>query len=385
MKSRNSASRELAKRAAITSPELVQVEAVLQKIEAGRRALVSARDARDLDGAKRIRDQANGYKQLLTILRRRGEACHEAQAAAGDLHIRARRVEGEILELMQEVGERRKHGKHEVAPGDFIPTLADLGYSPQDAAKVTALAALPEETFEKHISTAIEKHEPPTIKGALKLAASVQREKQSKDFLSQSIDLPEGVYHGDFRTLAPEHLPDSSVHLVLTDPPYDKESVGLFADAAAKAARVLRPGGSFLVYSGQKYLGDVHASISQHLRYWWTLALVHQGSHQLLQKLGIRCGWKPVLWFVKETRGDVQAVVSDLIAGGGREKFAHEWQQGEAEAVDLIQRFTNEGDVVVDFFAGSGTVLSAAKSVNRRFVGFEANAGHVESIVKRLA
>ena len=148
---------------------------------------------------------------------------------------------------------------------------------------------------------------------------------------------------------------------------------------------MLRPGGSLLVYSGQKYLGEVIAAMTPHLRYWWTFALVHDGSTQLLQKLGVRCGWKPILWFVKETRGDVAAIVPDLVTGSGREKDAHAWQQGEAEAVTLIERFTSPGDLVVDFFAGSGTVLAAAKQLNRRFVGFETDAGHIDTIAERIA
>jgi hypothetical protein len=194
-----------------------------------------------------------------------------------------------------------------------------------------------------------------------------------------------GVHHGDFRQLAPQILPDNSAQLVLTDPPYDQDSIGLFEAAAAEAARVLVPGGSFVAYSGQKYLGEVITACAQHLTYWWLFALVHEGSAQLLQKLGVRCEWKPIVWFVKRTRGDVSAIIPDLVRGAGREKDQHKWQQGEAEAADLIERLTAPDDLVVDFMAGSGTVPAAAKRLSRRFVAFETQADHIKTILRRIA
>ena len=98
---------------------------------------------------------------------------------------------------------------------------------------------------------------------------------------------------------------------------------------------MLRPGGSFVAYSGQKYLGGAITAcrpISDVC--WWLFAVIHEGSAQLLQKLGVRCHWKPILWFVKTTRGDVAAIIPDIVQGAGREKDRHEWQQAEAEPLN---------------------------------------------------
>jgi len=51
----------------------------------------------------------------------------------------------------------------------------------------------------------------------------------------------------------------------------------------------------------------------------------------------------------------------------------------------LIQHYTNEGDLVLDPFAGSGTTLLALKQQNRAYMGFEINPEYIEIINKRLA
>ena len=185
------------------------------------------------------------------------------------------------------------------------------------------------------------------------------------------------------RTVRPNRR-QSSVELVFTDPPYDEESVPLYGEAARIAARILKPGGSFIAYSGQKYLPEVFDECrSSDLRYWWTGACVHAGGNQILQKLGIRCGWKPLIWFVKGTRGDVQNVLLDTISGD-REKDDHEWQQSEREAAYYIEKLTSPNGLVVDFFVGGGTTPAAAKKLGRQFIGFEINAKHIERASKRL-
>lgn len=50
----------------------------------------------------------------------------------------------------------------------------------------------------------------------------------------------------------------------------------------------------------------------------------------------------------------------------------------------LIKTYTNEGDLVLDNCAGSGTTAVACKNLNRRWVCIEKDAGYYQKALKRL-
>lgn len=53
-------------------------------------------------------------------------------------------------------------------------------------------------------------------------------------------------------------------------------------------------------------------------------------------------------------------------------------------AEDHIRSWSNEGDLILDPFAGSGTVGQAAKNLNRDYILMEKNKDYYEMIVERL-
>ena len=92
---------------------------------------------------------------------------------------------------------------------------------------------------------------------------------------------------------------------------------------------------------------------------------------------------KPILWFVKKTRGDKQIFVDDLIVSK-KEKDAHEWQQGVIDATYYIEKLTLPGDLVVDPFCGGGTTGVAAKRLDRRWRMFEIDTDSVAISRQRI-
>lgn len=68
----------------------------------------------------------------------------------------------------------------------------------------------------------------------------------------------------------------------------------------------------------------------------------------------------------------------------GKERHGHPATYPLDLARGHILSWSNEGDVVLDPFAGSGTTLVAAKETGRRYVGIEINSEYVQIINRRL-
>lgn len=65
--------------------------------------------------------------------------------------------------------------------------------------------------------------------------------------------------------------------------------------------------------------------------------------------------------------------------------FQHPASFPEALARDHILSWSNEGDIVLDPFSGSGTTAKMAKLMGRRYIGIEVNPEYVEISKARLA
>ena len=65
--------------------------------------------------------------------------------------------------------------------------------------------------------------------------------------------------------------------------------------------------------------------------------------------------------------------------------FEHPAMFPEALARDHILSWSNEGDIVLDPFSGSGTTAKMAKHNGRRYIGIEVNPEYVEISQQRLA
>ena len=192
-------------------------------------------------------------------------------------------------------------------------------------------------------------------------------------------ELPEGtckLFTADIRNGLHE-LDDDSIDFIITDPPYPREYIALYGDLSKLAARVLKPCGSLIVMIGQSYLPEVINQLGQHMTYYWVMPyLTPGGGAPLLYQKRVNTFWKPVLWYVKgEYKGDY---VGDVLKSPESDKRFHEWGQSLGGMMDIIGRFTNPGDLILDPFLGGGTTGAAAVTMARRFIGTDINAENIE-------
>ena len=71
------------------------------------------------------------------------------------------------------------------------------------------------------------------------------------------------LHNQDFRNIGPDIIPDNSIDLIFTDPPYNEESVPLYGDLAKLAQRVLKPGGSLITFTRQSSLFEINDGSSK--------------------------------------------------------------------------------------------------------------------------
>ena len=222
-----------------------------------------------------------------------------------------------------------------------------------------------------------------TVRQAERLARNKHhQEMEIEKVRSSGPDDPIQIVHSDFRKLK---LPAGSASLVLTDPPYGKEFLPLWADLSACAARWLRPGGVLLTYTGHLYLPEVLTALGRHLTYWWQMVLIHDGDLRQIHPRYIQSAYKPLLLFVKGAFKPRKYLL-DVWHGTGREKRLHPWQQGCHEAAYFIDALTRPGELVVDPLAGSCTTAEATLIIgNRRYVGCDVDQRCVDIGRARIA
>ncbi len=192
----------------------------------------------------------------------------------------------------------------------------------------------------------------------------------------------QGIYTGDMRHLG-EAIPDSSVDLILCDPPYLRETMHCYSDLAVLAARVLKPGGYCAAYCGTEFLPQAIARLGEHLDWFWQFTLRHNGCYPLMAYKRVMVAYKPVLVFSKGRPSRVEYLV-DGYDGDIPDKRHHRWGQGEKMPFLLIHKWTDEGAVILDPFCGGGTVPAVCKMLRRRWLAFEVDAMVAQAARERV-
>ena len=189
----------------------------------------------------------------------------------------------------------------------------------------------------------------------------------------------------DLRLLTAEDIASESVDCIITDPPYPKDFIDLFDDLGSLAARVLKPGGSLVVMTGQLYLPRYIELLSKHLTYHWILAYTTPGGQAVqVWNQEVNTFWKPLLWFVKDQRDSrwVSDVVNTPV--NANDKQHHHWGQSVEGTQAIVEKFTNPGDCILDPFLGGGTTGLVCKATKRKFIGVEIDEAVAKQALTRI-
>jgi DNA modification methylase len=200
-----------------------------------------------------------------------------------------------------------------------------------------------------------------------------------------------GVYIlGDSRKVL-RSLPSESVDAVITDPPWgvgfdEYDEFGVFLQVRDELYRVMRTNSWLVFFFTPKRLYDLQPYL-QRFRYVWMIPYIFAGFGSVSRNpLGSQAAYSIVMVFAKgeprvyTKRKDV--IYSDelpIVEGNIREP---QFKPTFTVSV-LITMFTKEGDLVLDPFAGYGSIPLVCELFGRRWIGIEIDPVKYE-VAKRI-
>jgi len=192
-----------------------------------------------------------------------------------------------------------------------------------------------------------------------------------------------------------KELPDNSVDVVITDPPYgtktnqrgDSFMVGEFSNvlplALPEIYRVLKPDGAFYCFTSWTQMAEWLLRFQQYFKLQNILIWDKQRHSGCYSPSSWQFTWEGVFFGIKGKR-NVRKYQRDVLISDEKGK-----RQAMQKPVDIIEQMilasSDEGMIILDPFAGTGSTLLAAKNTKRKYIGIEISKEFVEIANKRLS
>lgn len=187
------------------------------------------------------------------------------------------------------------------------------------------------------------------------------------------------IITGDARELARE-IPDESVDLIFTDPIYDR--IDDYRWLAETAARVLKPGGNLLAYSGFYWADKVLAALSEHLHYRWCLIERKANARAVIWQYKMFSQTKPLFWYSKGDPVRTGYFCDFRTKRSEGDKVNHKWSKGLQAPLEWITAF--DAEITFDPFTGGGTVPAVCKMLGRNYLAFEIDPTTADNARRRV-
>jgi len=219
------------------------------------------------------------------------------------------------------------------------------------------------------------------------------------------------IYHGDTLEIL-KTFPDESVNMILTDRRSGKKSKELNYDFGLwdqfktrkeflvwtekwikECFRILKPTGNFVSFFSKNEISHFEDILNKYGYVRQTLVWHKTNPVPLIFKFGFMSSVEFMSWATKQKGakhtfnyklGQHHNFIETPICMGS-ERTKHPAQKPMKVISWLINYLSNEKDIVLDPFLGSGTTAVVAKKLGRKYIGIELSEKYTKIAKKRLA
>lgn len=241
------------------------------------------------------------------------------------------------------------------------------------------------------------------------------------------------LWHGDCLELM-KNIPDGSVDLVLTDPPYGTtackwDSVIPFEPMWEQLNRIIKPNGAICLFGSEPFSSALRMSNIKYFKYDWYWNKSKSGNfmnankqpHKKVEVISVFYKKQPTYnpQKIKNPKGIEKRMLTEnksrqkmvfvgqvstskeitqagkyyeadkllpscVIKFNNENKPIHPTQKPIALLEYLIRTYTNEGETVLDFTMGSGSTGVACVNTKRHFIGIELDEGYFNIAKERI-
>ena len=233
------------------------------------------------------------------------------------------------------------------------------------------------------------------------------------------------LWKGDCLELMKD-IPDGSVDLILTDPPYGTtackwDNVIPFDEMWLRLNKLIKPNGAIVLFGSEPFSSALRMSNIKNYKYDWIWDKKLAGNGILAKKQPLKVHelihiFNSKIYYPQKTKGKMRSkmtggmdtnsvdtiqnsisfqeeyknddyypkTIQEFSTAGMRAGRLHPTQKPVALLEYLINTYTHEGETVLDFTAGSFSTAIACLNTDRNFIGIELDDNYFDIGVNRI-
>lgn len=221
-------------------------------------------------------------------------------------------------------------------------------------------------------------------------------------------------------------LPDNSVDHIISDWPFfgvvsdewdnqwnsSQEYLDWCHSHIIEYNRIIKPNGNLAIFTGRQYSRHIAVLLDNYFVEKRMIIWSRKRGFNTTRGTALTSGYEPILYYTNGDDGvfnnikiklnsDRPEYVSGILKDGislsdvwgdipalphnSKEKYNHPTQKPYKLIERLVLMLSNEGDIILDNFAGTGTLGDVCETLNRKYILIENNEKYVSIINNRLS